>query len=243
LLAAAATAYAQEDGGEATAARRGAAVYAEFCQACHGPQGEAKGEGPVFAAITYDPETIRDVITNGLDSIDQDDVAMPPYSQMSGGLLSDAQIDYLIAYMETWGTDDVPALPEPNIHAAVDRVPNQEGDPQRGAVIYATYCYGCHGKEGQGRVPPNFPRLHMTDYVLAIVRDGHDNKYMPAFGKEAGGPLDDPQLEDLTAYMASWSLAEEEAEPASPKGFSTLLVILGIAAILFVGWTYQGREQ
>jgi mono/diheme cytochrome c family protein len=236
-------AYAQEGEDETITARRGAAVYAEFCQACHGPQGEAIGEGPAFAAIEYDPETTRDVIANGLDSIEQDDIAMPPYAQMSGGLLSDSQIDSLIDYMETWDTGDVPALPEANIHAEIERVPNYFGDPQAGAVIYATYCYGCHGQEGRGRVPPNFPPLHVSENTLEIVRDGHENQYMPAFGLESGGPLDDQQLEDLTTYMVSWALVEEEREPASPNGISTLLVILGVAAILFVGWTYKGSNR
>jgi len=40
------------DSGDADLAPlRGAAVYAEFCQACHGPQGEALGTGAAFAAI------------------------------------------------------------------------------------------------------------------------------------------------------------------------------------------------
>ena len=41
--------------GDAYAAFRGAAVYAEFCQTCHGEQGEGRGEGPAFQAITFDP--------------------------------------------------------------------------------------------------------------------------------------------------------------------------------------------
>jgi mono/diheme cytochrome c family protein len=233
-------AYAQEEGN--IAARRGAAVYAEFCQACHGPQGEALAEGPAFTAIEYDPETTRDVITNGLDSNEQDDTAMPPYSQMSGGLLSDTQIENLIAYMETWATGNVPALPQPNIHAEIEHVPNHFGDPQAGAEIYATSCLGCHGQEGQGRVPPNFPPLHFNENTLMIVRDGHENKYMPAFGEVAGGPLNDQELEDLNTYMASWAMQEAESEPASPRGISTLLVILGVAALLFVAWT-RGRNE
>ncbi len=43
LIGAAIPALAQEGGDQA--ARYGAAIYAEFCQACHGPRGEAIAGG------------------------------------------------------------------------------------------------------------------------------------------------------------------------------------------------------
>ena len=95
--------------------RRGAAVYADFCQACHGPRGEARGTGVAFQTITYHADTARDVIANGRDSNLDDGAAMPPYAQRAGGLLSDRQIDDLIAYLETWQTGDTPPLPQPNL--------------------------------------------------------------------------------------------------------------------------------
>jgi len=237
--------YAQggEDEPEADdlAARRGAAVYAEFCQACHGPRGESIGAGPAFAAIEYHAETARDVISNGLDSNPEDDIAMPPYALESGGLLSTRQIDDLIIYMETWESEETPPLPKPHISAGVDRVPDYFGDPQVGAVMYARFCYGCHGEQGKGRVPPNFPPFAVTAATMQIVREGHQNHYMPGFAVEAGGPLDDQALEDLETYLASWQL--EAPETASPEGYSTLLLILGVAAILFVGFAYISRSS
>ncbi|MBN1565935.1 MAG: cytochrome c, partial [Anaerolineae bacterium] len=44
---------------------RGAAVYATYCQACHGPTGEALGTGAAFAAITYDHDTAHEAILAG----------------------------------------------------------------------------------------------------------------------------------------------------------------------------------
>jgi mono/diheme cytochrome c family protein len=238
-LWAARLAHAQE-GSDEYAPWRGAAVYAEFCQACHGPHGESIAPGRAFPAITYQESRSRSVIVNGLDSNEQDQAAMPPYAQTEGGPLSDAQINDLIAYMETWETGQTPPLPEPRIQAVLESVPDYFGDPQAGAVVYATFCYGCHGDHGEGRVPPNFPPFKVTDQTWHIIADGKPNKYMPAFGAASGGPLDDQQLQDLDTYLASWAL-EKGRKGVSPEGISTLLIILGVTAILLVGAAYMSR--
>ena len=103
----------EDEAGGSLAAWRGAALYAEFCQACHGPRGEALGEHPAFAAVEYDPETAQDVIAHGLDTNPNDGVAMPPYAGGIGGLLDGAQIDDLIAFMETWRRTTHRRCPEP----------------------------------------------------------------------------------------------------------------------------------
>ncbi|MBN1678735.1 MAG: c-type cytochrome, partial [Anaerolineae bacterium] len=83
---------------------RGAAVYAEFCQACHGPQGESIGTGAAFPAIEFDADSAHAVIADGLDSDEADASAMPGY----GKVLNDVQIADVIAYMETWESGDTP---------------------------------------------------------------------------------------------------------------------------------------
>jgi mono/diheme cytochrome c family protein len=222
------------------APQRGAALYAEFCQACHGPQGEAVGSGPAFQAISYHADTARDVLIHGTQP--DNGAAMPPYAQSEGGLLTEAQIDDLIAYLATWGSGTTPALPEPNLRAAVVTVPHTLGDPQAGAAIYATSCYGCHGDRGQGRVPPNFPPFRVEDNTLKLTSAGTGHPYMPGFSQEAGGPLSDDDLKNLDAYLASWSL-DTTRETASPEGYSTLLIIMGVASILFVGYVYTSRQS
>src|SRR5690606_39084458 len=107
LLAGGAPTLAQDDG---QAARFGAAVYAEFCQTCHGPRGEAIAEGAAFQAIAFDAEMAREGIAQGRDSDPDDGAAMPAYAQTSGGPLSEAQIDQVMAYMATWESGDVPSL-------------------------------------------------------------------------------------------------------------------------------------
>lgn len=226
--------------GDGQAARYGAAIYAEFCQACHGPHGEAIAEGPAFQAIEFDAATARDVIAQGRDSDPGDGVAMPAYAQAAGGPLSEARLDQVIAYMATWETGDVPPLPAPNLHPKVEQVPDYFGDVQRGAALYATSCYGCHGAEGRGRVPPNFPGFaYNRETFRQVVSAGAGGPTMPGFGPEAGGPLSASDLEDLETYVASWSIEPPKAAP-SPEGWSTFLVILGVLAVLAVGGYYGG---
>lgn len=224
--------FAQEgSGSDPYAAVRGAAVYAEFCQACHGPRGEAIGTGPAFPVIQYDDKTAQGAILGGIQSAGAGGPAMPSYSK----LLGKGQIDDLLAYLATWKTGDTPALPEPNIQLKVTQVPDHFGDPLAGAQIYAKFCEGCHGPQGQGRLKPAFPPFKYTSDTLQLVRD----KHVPAFGAAAGGPLSDQQLTDLDTYMASWSLAAKKSE--SSAGVNVLIIMMGVVAILAVGGAYMSR--
>lgn len=222
LIAALGTVYAQDGQGEGDefAAVRGAAVYAEFCQACHGPQGESIGTA--FQAITYDAATARDVIET---------LHQPPY----GKLLSAAQIDEVIAYLATWESGEVPPLPEPNIQDVPESVPDYGGDPRAGAVVYAKFCEGCHGQDGAGRDQAGFPAFKFTSKTAQFVSE----KHAPAFGQAAGGPLTDEQITDLETYMASWK-TETQKKPRS-EGINVLIVVAGALAIVAIGGAYLSR--
>lgn len=223
---------------DSVASLRGAAVYAEFCQACHGPQGEAAGTGAAFPAIEFDAEPAHDVIVNGLDSDDADGVAMPGYDDV----LSGDQISDLIAYMETWESGETPALPEPHITVEVEHVPDYFGDAHAGAEVYAKFCAGCHGAEGEGRRGDAFPELDVQMHsVRTIAATGTESIYMPAFGSDSGGPLSDQQLDDLETYFASWTLTEDNNGEEADKGVAVMIVVLGIVAILAVGGAYIVR--
>jgi mono/diheme cytochrome c family protein len=233
LIAALGTAYAQEGHGEEenVAALRGAAVFAEFCQACHGPQGEAIGTGAAFAAIEFNAETAREIVEKGVEAGDGG-ATMPAYER----LLEDEQVEDLMAYLETWESGEVPPLPEPNLHGVPDVVADYFGDPRTGAVIYAKFCNGCHGPEGEGRKKPDFPAFEFTSDTAQIVSASH----VPAFGAAAGGPLSEAQIADLETYLASWA-AEEPEEERRSEGINVLIVVLGALAIVVVGGAYLTR--
>jgi mono/diheme cytochrome c family protein len=228
LIAIASFVYAQDDD---TAARRGAAVYAEFCQACHGPAGEGIAAGPAFQSVTYNPDTARDVIEHGIEAESDTDIAMAGY----GPLLNDQQVDDLLAYMATWESGTTPPLPEPNIQVEVEDE-TSAASPQVGAVIYAKHCLGCHGREGAGQGKDVFPAFEVGNNTMMLITSGHESQYMPAFGEAYGGPLSDQALADLAAYMNTW---EPRADTGpSAKGLDTLVILMGVAAILFVGAAY-----
>lgn len=229
------------DAGDADlAALRGAAVYAEFCQACHGPQGEALGAGAAFAAIdaaALAGDGARQAILEGAGSADSG-AAMPPYGQV----LSEAQVDDLLAYIGTWATGETPPLPEPNIGHLPERVEGFAGDPAAGAAVYARSCAGCHGASGAGRDAPAFPRLNgEASQIVSVARQGHESPFMPAFSVGQGGPLSDEQLADLEAYLATWAGHEAPQEPDDSRGYSLLIVVAGAVAILLLGVTYMAR--
>ena len=227
-----------ESGGRDAAALRGAAVFAEFCQACHGPQGEALGPGLAFAAIakTLPGAQVRVAVIEGAGS--DSSTGMPPFREV----LSDAQIDDLLAYVGTWASGDVPPLPEPNIGHVAERVEGMAGDPPRGAVIYAKFCAGCHGIGGAGRNAPAFPGLEGEPAeIVHTARVGHESPYMPAFSVEHGGPLSDEQLTDLEAYLATWTEHAAPQPKDDSRGYSLLIVVAGVIAILLVGVTYMAR--
>ena len=232
--------HGSESGDADLAALRGAAVYAEFCQACHGPQGEALGTGEAFAAIdaaALEGDGARLAILEGAGSAESG-AAMPPY----GKVLSEAQIADLLAYIGTWATGETPALPEPNIGHVQERVEGFAGDPVAGAAVYARFCAGCHGMSGAGRDAPAFPKLEGEPVqMVRVAREGHENPTMPAFSAEQGGPLSDDQLANLEAYLATWADHETSQEQDDGRGYSLLIVVAGVIAILLIGVTYMAR--
>jgi mono/diheme cytochrome c family protein len=230
LVVAALPAAAQEGGDHGSEysedALRGAAVYAMYCQACHGPTGESIGSGPAFAAIEYNPNTARQAIVDGGD-------IMPAYDDV----LDDAELHDLLAYMGTWESGATPPLPEPNLPNVPEDVPDYSGDPHEGAVVYASFCAGCHGPEGEGRGAFDSPEIELEAGTIDFIA----NEHSPAFGAESGGPLSQKQLTDLETYLASWNL--ETRTESEDSGLNVLIVIIGAVAILGVGAYYIARRD
>lgn len=235
--------YAQDDGSEHNpAALRGAALYAEFCRACHGPQGEAIADNPAFHEITnFDPNVAKGRINQGYDSDPGNDIMMIGYGDDDNGPLSSIQIDDILVYMSTW-TDpeaETPELPEPHL-APGENDATGPGDAEHGAIIYASYCLGCHGLNAQGRGLDNFPAFEINENSKRIAERGEGHDSVPAFSAELGGPLTSTDLDDLDAYLKSID-AEEESD--QPEGVSILLIILGLGAVAAVGGVYVANQR
>lgn len=97
---------------------------------------------------------------------------------------------------------------------ATAKVDQYSTDVQRGAALYAQYCYQCHGLKGQGRAGPKLNgnstvnSLSDADLLRIIsggIADPNDpSKFlMPAWSQQFGGPLDQNDIQYLFELVRS----------------------------------------
>jgi len=85
-------------------------------------------------------------------------------------------------------------------------------DAERGRALYAFHCAACHGPEGQGRVRGNATQLSNQDFLAltsdeflrATIARGRRGTEMRGWAREAGGPLNRADIEDLVAFLRTW---------------------------------------
>ena len=96
-----------------------------------------------------------------------------------------------------------------------------EGDPERGAVIFAENCAVCHGERGEGRIGATLSDIFVTldaDTMLKqVISEGREGTFMPAWSQEYGGPLTEQEINDVIAYIESWGTTYEPPAPAPPR--------------------------
>jgi len=80
---------------------------------------------------------------------------------------------------------------------------------ERGAMLYAENCAVCHGERGEGRVGvflrKDFPSINPSAFLRQTISNGVRGSVMPAWSKANGGPLDENQIDDVVAYIQSWT--------------------------------------
>jgi menaquinol-cytochrome c reductase cytochrome b/c subunit len=190
----------------AAAPDEAATLFGLNCAQCHATQ--------VPRATDY--EEARELIALG--GAHQD---MPVW----GEILTDEQIDALIAYVRTSGE-----LP----------------DLARAEQIYIENCSSCHGALGEGGVNPTRPGdiiapISTAEYLStrddatlqAIISQGQPNFGMSPFGQAFGGPLTTEQVDLLVAYMRAWESnppvdlpPEIPSTPGAGQGAESLFVTL-----------------
>jgi mono/diheme cytochrome c family protein len=228
----------------------GAQLFAENCAVCHG----ASGEGRVGAELSKDWPSIRPdlrvktVIEEGVA-----DSTMLAWSQENGGPLTDDEIEALTVYILSWETGGLPDLsPTPTFtpRPPITPIPDVEGDPNRGAVLYAENCAVCHGPNGEGRVgaslAKDWPALRADLRVKSVIERGVPDSPMSAWSQENGGPLTDGDINDIVAFILSWEASAQALEltptPAQDRGPSAfsgplgaLIVLIGLLVLIVVG--------
>lgn len=225
----------------------GQQLYAENCAVCHGPN----GEGRVGATLAQNWPSIRPDLT--VRTIIERGVAgsvMPAWHQDNGGPLTSEQIDALVAYILSWQTGGAGSLaPVPTFtpHPPIAPIPEVEGDPNRGAVLFADNCAVCHGPNGEGRVgatlPTNWPSIRPDLNVKAIISEGVQGSLMPAWHQDNGGPLTEEDVNDLVAFVLSRPAGtvqqvQPTAAPLSPvtipwlQGWGGVIVFFVLITVL-----------
>lgn len=225
-----------------------ARLYEENCEVCHGPRGQGRVGATLneaFAAIQPDV-AVREAIANGVPGS-----FMPPWSQENGGPLTGVEIDALVDYVLSLQSGEPPvAAPAPTNTARplITPVPEVEGDPNEGAVLYDENCAMCHGANGQGRVgatlSQDWPSIRPDIAVKSAIENGVPGSFMPPWSEEEGGPLSEGQINDLVAFVLSWSAEPPAPSPTIPvvteapeipvQGGNTGLIVGAVILVLIV---------
>jgi mono/diheme cytochrome c family protein len=235
----------------------GARIYAENCQVCHGDQ----GQGRVGATLAKNwpsirPDlTIRNVIINGVPGS-----VMPAWSQDNGGPLSEQQIESLVTYILSWESGE-PFVYEPQATATsrslIEPMPDIEGDPNKGAVLYDENCAVCHGIDGQGRVGStlgkDWPTIRPEVPIRTVISNGVSGSVMPAWSQDNGGPFSDQDVADVTAFIltlphiSSVSGGMPTAVAIAPSGgmsgITGIIVTLALFAIIVALILFAQRQR
>jgi mono/diheme cytochrome c family protein len=200
---------------------QGARLYAENCAVCHGEN----GQGRVGATLAKDWPSIRPdlrvraTIANGIEG-----TPMVAWSQENGGPLTSDQIEALVAYILSWETGggvNIPVLSTNTPRPPITPLPDFEGDPNNGAVLFAENCEVCHGPDGRGRIGADLAKAWASVRpdleVRTTIARGVEGSPMPAWSQVNGGPLTEAQIDDLAAFVVSLPRSEEQIEPTPPS--------------------------
>jgi mono/diheme cytochrome c family protein len=185
----------------------GARIYSDNCLVCHGEG----GKGRVGAELSKNWPAIRpDLLVRSIIETGVSGSVMPAWSQKHGGPLSDDEIDALVTYILSWQTGEFELVP--TRHPATRRppitpIPELQGDPNRGAVLFDENCAFCHGLSGEGRIGKTlfkaWPGVRPDLFIANAIHNGVPNSVMPAWGKENGGPLNKGEIDDVVSFILS----------------------------------------
>ncbi len=232
----------------------GAQIYAENCAMCHG----SEGQGRVGATISKDwpsirPDlTVRTIIAQGIPGS-----VMPAWSQANGGPFTESQLDALVYFVLSWQTGGAPEiinLPTATAIPPITPIPEIEGDPNQGAVLFAQNCVVCHGSSGEGRIGANLGKdwagIRPDLSIATSISNGVPGSKMPAWGADKGGPLTDTEIEDITAYIMTLPVAEvmqadntpESFVPSWLAGWGGILILIVLLALVIGGALYYQKR-
>ena len=178
-------------------------LYQQNCAGCHGDQGRGGAAIALNSAVylkIVDDATLRSVTSRGVSG-----TAMPAFAQSSGGMLTDEQVNAIVAGIRSrWSKQDSLSATLPTYSATAP------GDPQHGGGVYGAYCASCHGVAGRGGshagsiVDDSFLNLVSDQYLRTIVIVGRPELGAPDWrGNVPGQPMSQQDVADVVAWLSS----------------------------------------
>jgi cytochrome c oxidase cbb3-type subunit 3 len=179
-------------------------LYARNCAGCHGANGKGGAAiglaDPVYLAIA-DDATIRRITADGVHG-----TSMPAFSQHSGGMLTDDQINVIVGGIRShWAKSDTLRGADAPPYAA-----ENPGDPKRGATVYGVYCSSCHGADGRGGrwassiVDGSYLGLVSDQNLRTTVIVGRPDIGAPDWRNDVPGkPMSPEDVSDVVAWLAA----------------------------------------
>lgn len=177
-----------------------AALYGNNCAACHGADG-ANGPAMDLANPEYqalvDDATLRKWIGGGMPG-----TQMPAFAKSNGGMLTDAQVNAIIAGMrQRWSRPGALEGTQPPPYTD-----SRTGDAGRGAQTYQARCAICHKQGREDISSPVYLALVSDQTFRTMIIAGSpdigqpDWRHDSADGKLAT-PLSAQDINDIIAYL------------------------------------------
>ena len=192
-------------GPDPAAVTRGEALYAQYCDFCHGSTGEgylsdnANALNQQSFLSTSTDAFLRDAVIHGRPG-----TPMSAWGDEKGGPLSTADVGDLVALLRSWQTE-----PNLDVHQQV-----VTGSAVRGKLPYAEQCAVCHGAEGEGVTAlslnnPWFLHTASDGFIRHAIVGGRPGTTMPPFGERLRGF----EIDDIVALIRSWAVPVDGSGP------------------------------
>jgi mono/diheme cytochrome c family protein len=175
----------------------GSKAFSYLCSACHGKGGEGKGYEEFNTGIPAigNPDFLRVASRDYIRFTLEKGRSLRQMGSWTGRIsgMQARELDSIASFLKA-----------KTIHGEARVLSQSAGDARQGLVTYERYCQACHGQEGRGDVAVALNQEGLlsragNEFLIITLLKGRGNTAMPGWSH-----LEDEQLADLLATLASW---------------------------------------